>query len=311
MKNIIANKADSGENSPLSAGKHQKIKLFVSDLDGTLLGPDFRISPENAAAIRTLKENGIIFAVATGRIYADAYDICALSGLNPYIVSNNGACIYNAHKVQLYGRWLPLQSAEKVVRFLKEENICHALGTSQKSFVPENWEEIVDLEIEHLYKKGIVVSEERIKYFKDEMVGQTGYQPTHDLISLLKEDSSFYNICVLTFDLEAVARVQAFVATHADLSAFFSSDHSVDIVAQDGSKDIAVAYLAELLQIDRTEIAVVGDGMNDLMMLKKAGIAIAVNNARDEIKAVCGYIAKDFDKHGVADAIRYVLSDDV
>ncbi|MDR2903945.1 MAG: Cof-type HAD-IIB family hydrolase [Clostridiales bacterium] len=296
-----------GEHSPHSSAGKDDIKLFVSDMDGTLLRADFTISPVNAAAIKKLENKGIQFVVATGRIYADAYDICRASGLNPYIISNNGACIFNQNQEQIYGRWLPINLAEKVVRFLKEHNLCHALGTSQKYYVPENWEKLIDLETERLANGGVVISGERVQFIKDEMVAQTGYEPVADLSALLREESSFYSICVLTFDPEAVAAVQAFVAAQKGLAAFFSSDHSVDIVVLDGSKDVAVAYLAALLQADWPQVAAIGDGMNDLAMLKKAGVSIAVQNARDEIKSVCGYIAREFSADGVAEAIDYIL----
>ena len=71
----------------------RRIKLFLSDLDGTLLNPFNRLNPDDVAAIRELRNDGIAFTFATGRsdsmcrCYAEALE------LDEAIASYNGAVI--------------------------------------------------------------------------------------------------------------------------------------------------------------------------------------------------------------------------
>ena len=65
------------------------MKLFVSDLDGTLLNESFQISDANREAIGLISKNNIRFAVATGRIYHDTAMICQKYGVSPYIIASN------------------------------------------------------------------------------------------------------------------------------------------------------------------------------------------------------------------------------
>ena len=71
------------------------MKLVVSDLDGTLLNDDSEVSNETIQAIKRLKENGIEFAIATGRSFNSANKIRKKIGLEIYFICNNGANIYN------------------------------------------------------------------------------------------------------------------------------------------------------------------------------------------------------------------------
>ena len=66
--------------------------------------------------------------------------------------------------------------------------------------------------------------------------------------------------------------------------------------------------MGRLLGIERSEMLAAGDSPNDMAMMKAAGVAVAVGNAKPEVKAVADFIAPDHDQDGVAAAVeRYVL----
>ena len=70
----------------------------------------------------------------------------------------------------------------------------------------------------------------------------------------------------------------------------------------------SIAVLSEKLGITREEVAAMGDGYNDLSMIKYAGLGIAMNNAQEPVKAAADYIAPSNDEDGVAIAVeRYFL----
>ena len=71
------------------------IKMIVTDLDGTLLNEKSKVSRYTRKQLKRYKDEGIIITIATGRIYSMAVD--ALKNLKyvDYIITDNGACVYD------------------------------------------------------------------------------------------------------------------------------------------------------------------------------------------------------------------------
>ena len=69
----------------------------------------------------------------------------------------------------------------------------------------------------------------------------------------------------------------------------------------------ALRALASHLGISLTEIIAIGDGVNDISLLSSAGLAIAMGDAPDEVKAVADYVTLDVDHSGLAAAINKFL----
>ena len=65
--------------------------------------------------------------------------------------------------------------------------------------------------------------------------------------------------------------------------------------------------LAAHLEVPLSEVIAVGDGTNDISLLTTAGLAIAMGNAADEVKAVADYVTLDVDHNGLAAAIEAIL----
>ena len=79
------------------------------------------------------------------------------------------------------------------------------------------------------------------------------------------------------------------------------------MLAPDVSKGKALEALASYLGIALTEVIAIGDGGNDISLLSKVGLAIAMGNAVNEVKAVADYVTLDVDHNGVAEAINKFL----
>ncbi len=285
-----------------------KIKMFVSDMDGTLLGLDFRISEKNAAAIRSLEHAGIEFVIATGRIYCDAYEICRQSQIYPDIISNNGACIFNSRQEQIYGRWLPTEGLDRIINFMEEHRICYAISTSRSYLIPENWEELLEKESESLKQRGSLVSPAQVTYMREEMLSQVGVEIVPDLNSYIADGNSCYMISVHTFDPEVIRTVREFISGFDNVTALLSTDHTVDIIGRNCSKAAAIKYLTQLRHMSRENVASIGDGMNDISMLRESAVAMSPANAANEVRAISEFITRSNADDAVADAIRYITA---
>ncbi len=81
----------------------------------------------------------------------------------------------------------------------------------------------------------------------------------------------------------------------------------VNVVALEVSKGKALEALALHLGVSMSEVIAIGDGTNDIPVLSVAGLAVAMDNAPDEVKAVADFITLDVDHGGVAAAINRFL----
>ena len=83
------------------------IKMIVTDLDGTLLNEKSKVSRYTRKQLKRYKDEGIIITIATGRIYSMAVD--ALKNLKyvDYIITDNGACVYDIKgKKYIYSNYI-------------------------------------------------------------------------------------------------------------------------------------------------------------------------------------------------------------
>lgn len=282
--------------------------MFVSDMDGTLLGRDFRISEKNAAAIRSLEHVGIEFVIATGRIYYDAYEICRQSQIYPNIISNNGACIFNGRQEQIYGRWLPIEGLNRIIKFMEEHQICYAISTSRSYLIPENWEDLLLNEVEILRQRGFPVPLKQITYMKEEMLTQAGVEIVPGLGSYFADGNSCYMISVHSFEHHVLRTVGEFISGFSNLTALHSTDHTVDIIGSNCSKAAALRYLTKLRHLKMENVASIGDGLNDISMLLETAVAMSPANGADEAKAVSEFITASSDDDAVADGIQYIIA---
>ena len=109
-------------------------------------------------------------------------------------------------------------------------------------------------------------------------------------------------------DLSVKPAMKVKLETLPDVTITSSFDHNLEIGGATTSKAEALRQMGNLLGIDRSEMMAAGDSPNDMAMLKVAGVAVAVGNAKPELKEIADFIAPDHDDDGVAAAVeKYVL----
>ena len=94
-----------------------------------------------------------------------------------------------------------------------------------------------------------------------------------------------------------------------DVRAVSSLDYNVEVSRADANKGSSLMILAEKLGLSPEEVMGFGDNDNDLEMIQKAGLGVAMQNAIPEVKEAADYITDTNDREGVAKAIeKFVLA---
>ena len=94
-----------------------KIKLFVSDIDGTLLLPGQKVTAKNIAAVNKMVSTGITVTIATGRMYRAALPIALELGVNVPIITYNGALIKSVDGEIIHAQYLPENLVTEITKF--------------------------------------------------------------------------------------------------------------------------------------------------------------------------------------------------
>lgn len=115
------------------------------------------------------------------------------------------------------------------------------------------------------------------------------------------------------FYTENVAILQALKDRTSGMGVFESSNShpfNIELNPKGISKASGLAKVCEILGITMDQVVAMGDSMNDIAMIKAAGLGVAMGNAQDEVKNAADMVTLTNEQDGVAQTIRHVLLKD-
>lgn len=271
--------------------------LFVSDLDGTLLDSDRKVSPRSAALINEAIASGALFSVATARTPATVSILLRdLKCTLPLIVMT-GAAIWDRTE----GRYVHAS-------FHREETACRLLETYRRHHLSAFIYTLGEDNLIHIYHIGPMSMLEHT--FMEERL-HTPYKRFHvaaDAESELPERLDRVLLFYCMRPTSEVIPVYEEIRHSDDLRAVYYHDMYgeeialMEVFGPEASKANAVRRLADMVGTDR--IVAYGDNVNDLPILKIADDAVAVENAVPEVKAMASRIIGPNTADAVAEDIR-------
>ncbi len=271
--------------------------MLVTDIDGTLLNPEFRISELDLCAMRTAHERGIQIVLATGRRHDYALPVAQELGVPTWMISSNGALIRSNSGETFFFDRLPAITAGKLIHYMDDFR-GHAVLTfdrpSKGALVLERADELhksVSRWIQHnsSYIKYVIPLEDALT--EDPIQAMyCGTVPFMETVQDRLNQADFLNeMTILRTQYDA-----------RDLCI-------VDILNRDCSKGHALRRLAEHYGVPREQIMAIGDNYNDLEMLEFAGLPVIMGNASEELKQNGWKVTKSNAENGVAEALQMVL----
>ncbi|KEK22811.1 Cof-type HAD-IIB family hydrolase [Bacillus gaemokensis] len=283
------------------------MKLIAIDLDGTLLSGNKMISKENAEAIRKCQKEGHIVAICTGRSIIDIERLLLEVDLQCPIIAENGAIIYKDQKML---KCYPIQNAQalEIVEYLEENRMYYQLYTDRGVYVPQYGEESVYREIDDIKESDKEVDLQEIENIAALYLEHTAFHITESCKTILADDLHVHKLLPFSYDMEKLKSLKEQFQHNTDLAITASYWHNLEINHRDAQKGNGLYTLAKHLNIPFDNTVAIGDGLNDVSMMEKAHISIAMGNAVDEIKKMCLYETLSNEEHGVAHALyHYVM----
>ena len=276
-------------NYPLKAKKTWR--LVVSDLDGTLLDDQNKVSDENQAAVAELASQNIGFTLATGRPDLMTRTYVKQLGIQFPVIACNGTIIRDCSSEEiLYRQNLLAEDTLELIQWLTGRQLDFLCYTPEGVYFPR-----------HSKRIG--------KFYRYNLdAAQTGVRlvPTGELegqeIRLAEE--GLLKIMVVVPSLENYNDVQAKLEQMPDCAGIYSMSDAMDINFAGITKGSGLRKLAEILQIEASEIVAIGDNDNDIPLVSQTGLGIAMGNATPALKAACSHVTTSNTESGLAEAIR-------
>ncbi len=266
------------------------MKIIVMDLDGTLLNSKKEISPLTKKKILQAEEKGHRAVLASGRTDRGTQNCASeleLKNYGGYMISYNGAKITDCATGEiLYSVFVPRDIPAKLYEIAKE------FGAGLLT-----------------YKGGILWS----AFEPDEYVKINASRNCMEIRvceNFAKQITFDVNKCLLCTSPERGVALESMLREKLgdELYISRSEDFFVEVMAGGVSKGDALMKLSELADFNMEDVICFGDSYNDMTMLKEAGTAVAMGNARDELKEIADYVTDSCDEDGIAKAIdRYII----
>jgi Cof subfamily protein (haloacid dehalogenase superfamily) len=230
----------------------QQFKLAAIDLDGTLLGPDRQIGPENLEAVRRLQAAGVQIVLASGRHYLNMRRYAdALPGVEWIVSCQGGETADVARKVVLNRDFLANDAARQILDLGRERDFTATIYTVD-DILTDN-EQNADLQ------------------FYSDLAGR---RPRQLPISNLLDEPVFKIIWMGPPDELTKAHAQIISPTGVQMVR--THDRLLEIMPTDVTKSSGLKHLTQRLGIQAAEVMTFGDGDNDVPMLEWAGASFAM-----------------------------------
>jgi Cof subfamily protein (haloacid dehalogenase superfamily) len=262
-----------------------RIALVVSDVDGTLVTHDKRLTDRAKQAVRRLREAGIGFTIVSSRPTAGMRFLIEPLAITMPIGSFNGSSIVDPQLKPVEQHLIPAAAARRSLDVLDEFGVDIWLFTNDAWLTRNRDGEYVPNEIRAIRTDPTIVS---------------------DFAPYL---SSACKIVGASSDAELLQRCEVAMqqAVGAQATAVRSQSYYLDVTPPGQDKGTFVEAIAKRLGISTDAVATIGDMQNDLAMFKKSGLSIAMGNATDDVKKQASHVTGSNEEEGFAGAIDFIL----
>ena len=261
-------------------------KVAISDLDGTLLGPDHKISLPTRTSIHNWIESGRKFVIATGRHYIEAKSLQDQLGEPIYLISSNGARVHN-----------------KDGEIILKQNLPSDIAT-----------EICDIEFDPTIQINLFTDEHWYANFRLVELDDIGLGGDFDChatdLKLLDKNNTIKIFFWAERELLEVVYQQLNDRFGDSINLTFSLDKCLEVMDATTNKGTAVLAVLKEKGFSTNQAIAFGDGMNDVEMLNVVGKPILMENSQQALRDALpnAEVTLSAKEHGVSTKINQLLA---
>jgi len=255
----------------------------VFDVDGTLLTSRHEVSPRMQAVCRVLAGQGVWLSIASARPPTSVQRIAQAIGAHGPLCALNGAIILRQDGTLERRLSMPLEIASALIRrFMLDDRVSLNVYSGTEWTVPQ--------------MDGRIQAEARIVGFEPKV------SPNMDRIGSVEK------ILIMTDEALAAALIQALAADDTAVVVARSNPFYVEITPVGVDKALGVGEAARLAGLSPGELAVCGDGENDITMLTQAGYGIAMGHSPLRLRSVAQQVVGSNDDDSLPAALEVLFN---
>ena len=273
------------------------IRLLATDIDGTLLNPQFQISEGDLAALRRAHESGIEIVLVTGRRHTFALPIAKQLGFDLWLISSNGAVTRSLSGETFHRDLMPAQTCRQLCEAMQEFR-----GNTVLTFDKEVKGAIV---LERLDEVGLSIR----RWLEKNMEYIDFVVPIERALVTDPVQAMFCGTMArMSMALQALERAGLEGRVTVLRTEYPARDLSmIDVLNAGCSKGHALERWARHRGYQRAEVMAVGDNHNDIEMLEFAGHPVIMGNACEELRARGWRVTLGNEACGIAAALEEVM----
>jgi Cof subfamily protein (haloacid dehalogenase superfamily) len=266
-----------------------KCSAVITDVDGTLVNDDKRLTPRATSAVAELRASGIVFSIISSRPPRGLRLLLGPLEITTPIGGFNGGVIAATDLSVITEHLLSPAVARRTVDMLNAHGVQVWVFSGQDWLVRDSDGPYVGLE-------------QRTVGFRAKIVKDFGAS-LDDAAKIVGVSRDFALLARYESDMRA--------ALAGNASVIRSQPYYLDITHPLANKGAALSEIAKLLTVPLAEIAVIGDGSNDIAMFELSGLSIAMGNASPEVRQAADFVTDSNREEGFANAIKcFILGRD-
>jgi Cof subfamily protein (haloacid dehalogenase superfamily) len=277
------------------------IRLLATDIDGTLLNPQFQISERDLSALRRAHAAGIEIVVVTGRRHTFALPIVNQLGFDLWLISSNGAVTRSLSGETFHRDLMPVATCRRICAAMQEfrgNTVLTFDKETKGTLVLERLDEL-SLSIQRWLEKNMQYIEFVIPIERALVT-----DPIQAMFCGSMERMALALKTLNSSGLEGMVTILRTEYPERDLS-------MIDVLNAGCSKGHALERWAAYRGYRREEVMAVGDNHNDIEMLEFAGHPVIMGNACEELRARGWRVTGSNGECGLAEAVETMLGEAV
>ena len=275
------------------------IRLLATDIDGTLLNPQFQVSDGDLTALRRAHASGIEIVLVTGRRHTFALPIAKQLGFDLWLISSNGAVTRSLAGETFHRDMMPAATCRRLLGAMQEfrGNTVLTFDTEVKGAIVLERLDDLGLSIRRWLEKNMEYIEFVVP-IEDALVND----PVQAMFCGTMARMSEALRALEGAGMDGSVTVLRTEYPERDLS-------MIDVLNTGCSKGHALERWAAHRGYNREEVMAVGDNHNDVEMLEFAGHPVIMGNACEELRSRGWTETLGNDACGIAAALETVISD--
>ena len=258
-------------------------KLLVSDFDGTLLDSDEAIPLTTMVEIDRIRKEGCLFIISTGRVLKSVMDYNRDFPFIDYVISCNGAHVYDANKKKIiYKKNVMPSVIKKLKKMYNKYDMCFCDTEYWNILHGENKEREL---------------EDRERIIKDfDSFYEKNKNNIYKVEILFDDIKTRDKVCSEIENLNLKININKFI--------YHKYMYGIEMTHKDVDKLIGIEKICKKNKISLDEVIGIGDGENDIATIKNVGMGVCVSNASKDIKKIAKMKTSSNDTKGVEKVIK-------